>query len=140
MEAAIDLLSHTRGGRRVAILGDMFELGEEAQALHARVGAYAASREVDCLICAGPLSRFLYEAARQGGIGQAFLFADRDALLEALKKEKKELEGKEPNGEESGGKEPGGMLRPGDYVLVKASRGMGFEAVVEALSEQKGSF
>ncbi len=112
MEAAIDLLTQAEG-RRVAVLGDMFELGEEEKALHARVGRYAAEHGVDCLICAGELSRFIYEEAqRAGGLGGLYYFEDRDSLLARLQE----------------------LLLPGDTVLIKASHGMGFSQVVEHLT------
>ena len=112
MEAAIDLLGQAEG-RRVAVLGDMFELGKEERALHARVGRYATEHGVDCLICVGELSRSMYEEAqRAGGLGGLVYFPDRESLLQELES----------------------LLLPGDTVLIKASHGMGFERVVERLS------
>lgn len=109
-KAAIDLLALALG-RKVAVLGDMFELGEEEKALHAQVGAYAAEHGVDCLICAGSLSENMYRAAKAAGIKEAYHFADRDVLLEGIC----------------------ALLKPGDSVLVKASHGMGFERIVQKL-------
>ena len=98
-------------GRKVAVLGDMFELGEKEKELHAQVGAYAAEHGVDCLYCAGALSEEMYRAAKEAGIAEAAHFADTDALLQALP----------------------GLLRAGDSVLIKASHGMGYHRIVEAL-------
>ena len=64
MEAAIDLLSMALT-RKVAILGDMFELGENSDALHERVGKYAVEKDVDMLLCVGENSKFMYDVAQK---------------------------------------------------------------------------
>lgn len=110
VKAAVDLLGLALG-RKVAVLGDMFELGEKEKELHAEVGAYAAEHGVDCLICVGSLSENMYRAAQEAGVKEAYHFADRDALLAGIRE----------------------LLCPGDSVLVKASHGMGFEKVVKEL-------
>ena len=111
-KAALDLLS-LADGRKVAVLGDMFELGEKEREMHGQVGAYAAEQGIDCLYCAGSLSEEMYRAAKEAGISQAEHFADTDALLAALP----------------------GLLHPGDSVLIKASHGMGYTKIVEALEK-----
>jgi len=118
MEAAIDLLLQA-DGRRVAVMGDMFELGEQEKEMHARVGKYAADKGVECIICAGKLARYIYEGAREaagerkdGPAAEIFYFEDRESLLEGINQ----------------------ILKPGDTILIKASHGMGFEKVVEQLS------
>ena len=111
-KAALDLLS-LADGRKVAVLGDMFELGEKEREMHGQVGAYAAEQGIDCLYCAGSLSEEMYRAAKEAGISQAEHFADTDALLAALP----------------------GLLHPGDSVLIKASHGMGYAKIVEALEK-----
>lgn len=112
MEAAIDLLN-LAVGRKVAILGDMFELGEEELALHAGVGRYAAEHGVDCLICAGTLSEAMAAAAKEAGLKEVHHFADREALLGELPQ----------------------LLKAQDSVLIKASHGMGYEKIVKNLTE-----
>lgn len=118
MEAAIDLLLQA-DGRRVAVMGDMFELGEQEKEMHARVGKYAADKGVECIICAGKLARCIYEGAREtagerkdGPAAEIFYFEDRESLLEGINQ----------------------ILKSGDTILIKASHGMGFEKVVEQLS------
>lgn len=94
-------------GRPACILGDMLELGEEAPAMHAALGRYAAERGVKLLLCCGPLSA---ETARAGN---GIHYVNQQALISDLKN----------------------RLKRGDAVLVKASRGMHFEEISEALKQ-----
>ena len=110
MQAAIAMLQKALG-RKVAVLGDMFELGENEKQMHAQIGTYAAENGVDCLICAGALSENMYEAAKAAGMTNVHHFADREELLQHL-----------PT-----------LLQEGDSVLIKASHGMGYDKIVEAL-------
>ena len=110
MKAAIDLLTMAIG-RKVAILGDMFELGINEKELHGEIGAYAAEKKVDVLVCVGSLSKNMYDAACKASSGEIYYFETRDEMLTALN----------------------AILLPGDNILVKASHGMHFEAVVESL-------
>ncbi|MCD7868805.1 MAG: UDP-N-acetylmuramoyl-tripeptide--D-alanyl-D-alanine ligase [Clostridiales bacterium] len=113
MKASLDVLQDG-SGRRVAILGDMGELGEEAGELHRQVGAYAGTRDLEVCICAGPLARHMAEAARETGSGVQVIYEpDRDSLIKNLRR----------------------YIRAGDTVLVKASHFMRFEEVVKALQE-----
>lgn len=113
MKAAIDLLA-TAPGRKVAILGDMFELGENEKAMHGEVGQYAAEKGIDLILCVGGLSASMYEEAVKNG-GNAKHFEKREELEEVL----------------------GNLLQPGDTVLVKASHSMAFENIVKNIQENK---
>ena len=74
MKASLDILKDAEG-RKVAVLGDMFELGEDAAALHASVGAHAAGNAIDLLICVGENCRHMAEAAFEtGGCGKCSRF------------------------------------------------------------------
>ncbi|MDE5910034.1 MAG: UDP-N-acetylmuramoyl-tripeptide--D-alanyl-D-alanine ligase [Lachnospiraceae bacterium] len=117
MRAAIDLLSMAFG-RKAAILGDMFELGEREKQLHGQIGAYAAESGIDILICTGTLSRFMYEQAMKMNQSisskrkvKLYYFETREEMMEKL-----------PN-----------ILKKGDTILIKASHGMQFEKVVAQL-------
>ncbi len=111
MKAAIDVLSQA-SGRKAAILGDMFELGKEEEALHAQVGEYAAMRALDVILYVGKLSRAAYDASvRISGGRTVRYFETKEQLFAALPQ----------------------CLRPGDTVLVKASHGMEFPEIVEWL-------
>jgi UDP-N-acetylmuramoyl-tripeptide--D-alanyl-D-alanine ligase len=94
----------------VAILGDMFELGEQSEQLHREVGRFAIDNGTDLLLIAGENSRAMYEEA---GDANALYFENTDSLIEALKN--------------------GDLIRKDDVVLVKASHSMGFERVVEVI-------
>ena len=106
-KAGLDMLSKL-SGRRVAVLGDMKELGWEELALHREVGAYAKEIGIDVLIAVGPLS----EATAEGYGEGAYYFYNVDSCIDRIKK----------------------LLHPGDIVLVKASHSMQFERIVEALN------
>ncbi len=103
MEAALDVLNAATG-RRVCIFGDMLELGPDAPAFHARIGAYAKKLGIDRMLTVGPL-------AKHAAFDSADAFETVDALIKAL-----------PS-----------LLRDGDTILVKASFGMHLGAVVEAI-------
>ncbi len=118
MYAAIDTLGYALG-RKVAILGDMFELGEETEKLHAQVGDYAAEHGVDSLIFVGSAAKFMYERARIHEGIEIRYYPNKELLITALSDETKEI------------------LKPQDTILVKASHGMGFSEVVDYLSSNE---
>jgi UDP-N-acetylmuramoyl-tripeptide--D-alanyl-D-alanine ligase len=108
MRAALDeLASQETAGRRVAVLGDMLELGRESEALHREIGEAAAAAGVDVLVTVGPRSVVMLDAFE----GESYAVADA-AEAAAL---------------------AGELIEPGDVVLVKGSRGVGLEVVAEAL-------
>jgi UDP-N-acetylmuramoyl-tripeptide--D-alanyl-D-alanine ligase len=111
--AALDLLA-TLPGRRVAVLGEMLELGDDTAEAHRRVGRHAAS-VVDRLVVVGSGASGIAEGARTGGLDRAAIVsvADREAAAEALTT----------------------IVEPGDVVLVKASRGAALDLLVEPLEE-----
>jgi UDP-N-acetylmuramoyl-tripeptide--D-alanyl-D-alanine ligase len=107
MRAALDELASAEAPRRVAVLGDMLELGPDELAYHEDVGRQAAARGVDLLVTVGP---------RAVAIGHAFdgpshAVADAGEAVAILPE----------------------LLEPGDVVLVKGSRGVGLEVVGRAL-------
>jgi UDP-N-acetylmuramoyl-tripeptide--D-alanyl-D-alanine ligase len=110
MRAALDdLAAHDPEGRRIAVLGDMLELGAEEERLHREVGAIAAEAGVDVLVTVGRRAAAMLDAFD----GESYAVADA-AEAAAL---------------------AGELIGPGDIVLVKASRGVGLEVVAEALVE-----
>jgi UDP-N-acetylmuramoyl-tripeptide--D-alanyl-D-alanine ligase len=116
VEAAAVALGMAGGRRRVAFLGDMLELGAQGPALHRRVGQEVATR-VDVLATAGPLAAAFLEGARAGLPATALhSFPDSAAAARGA----------------------GELVRAGDAVLVKGSRGARMEVVVEALKSRFG--
>jgi UDP-N-acetylmuramoyl-tripeptide--D-alanyl-D-alanine ligase len=108
MRAALDdLASHHAEGRRVAVLGDMLELGPAEREHHREIGTYAASAGVELLVTVGPRAAAMLDSF--DGESQAVLDAEEAAALLPE------------------------LVLPGDVVLVKASRGVGLEVVTEAL-------
>jgi UDP-N-acetylmuramoyl-tripeptide--D-alanyl-D-alanine ligase len=117
LEAAVVALGLVPGRRRVAVLGDMLELGEAGPALHRALGRALGGR-VDEVVGVGPLAREIVEGAREAGLPSGALHhfgASADAVA-AL-----------PD-----------LVRPGDAVLVKGSRGVRLEVVVDALAARFG--
>lgn len=112
MEAAIDLLINAKG-RKVAILGDMFELGETSETMHKRVGCYAADKAVDVLICIGESSKAMYEGAVEKFMKRVYYFDTKEAFLTQMHL----------------------ILEEQDTILIKASHSMGFEEIVKTLQE-----
>ena len=114
MCAALDLLS-TALTRKVAVLGDMFELGKEEKDLHRRVGAYAAIRGIDVIVCIGELSRNAYEGALAGyGMEgkSVYYFHRKEEFLERWRD----------------------IIEIDDTILIKASHGMAFDGIVKVLA------
>jgi UDP-N-acetylmuramoyl-tripeptide--D-alanyl-D-alanine ligase len=111
MAAALEHLRERAGGRRkVAVLGDMAELGPGASSYHREVGAAAARVGVQVLVAVGPLARGYVEGAR--GVPLTRWAPTVEAGLAALRQ----------------------VLRQGDCVLVKGSRAMGLEAIADAVA------
>lgn len=118
MKASIDIMNSAIG-RKVCILGDMFELGTEEKKLHYEVGEYLAGKEINILITVGTLSKEISDAVENTNIFASNLnrcqvkhFETRDDMLLQLKN----------------------ILNIGDTILVKASHGMEFSKVVEFLA------
>jgi UDP-N-acetylmuramoyl-tripeptide--D-alanyl-D-alanine ligase len=114
MRAALDELAASEGARRVAVLGDMLELGRQERRLHREIGAYARARGVDLLLTVGPLaSEMGQEDSGEGAVYSVPGAAEAAELL-------------------------GRLLHAGDVVLVKGSRGMELEQVARALAAESG--
>lgn len=114
MAAAIRTLAeHGNGAKTFAVLGDMLELGEASRILHEELGALAADQHVDYLFARGQFATDTARGARTAGIATAEVIQDHEALAAAI------IE----------------AAVPGDIVLVKGSRGMRMERVVDALAK-----
>ena len=111
MKASLDVLSSALG-RKVAILGDMGELGADEKALHYGVGTHAAKKQIDLLLCVGNLAEEILKGSKaENPEMNALLFQTKEELLEKLPE----------------------LLNKGDSILVKASHFMQFEKIVKTL-------
>jgi UDP-N-acetylmuramoyl-tripeptide--D-alanyl-D-alanine ligase len=118
VEAAVTALGLSARGRRVAFLGDMLELGPTGPELHRQTGEKVGCR-LDVLAAVGPLAAGFLEGARSAGLRPEALLAFPDAAAAAAAAPE--------------------LVRPGDAVLVKGSRGVRMEAIVDALRTRFGA-
>ncbi len=119
MKASLDVLSFA-DTRTVAILGDMFELGEGSEKMHYGVGVHAAEKDIDVLICIGELTaatvQGAMETAEEKGLPtEIHYFKTKEDFF----------------------KEAGDILKRKDTILIKASHGMGFTEIVEQLKDRQ---
>ncbi len=115
MKAALQVLAEwTPSRERVAVLGDMLELGRDTQQLHREVGHFLATLNLSRLVTCGSLGREIAEGARRSGMLDSSIveLPDASAAADWLRK----------------------TVRQGDVVLVKASRGMKMEQIVRVLT------
>lgn len=113
MRAAAAVLGDAKDRRRVAVVGDMKELGSNSQMFHHAVGTCFAQEGIHRLIAVGDLARYIAQGAQEAGLESSSYYPTLDEAKEALLRE----------------------LRPGVTILVKASRSMAFERIVDFLLE-----
>ena len=116
MEAALNVLG-SKTGRRIAVLGDMLELGICSQAEHYKVGRIAAEK-ADLVFAYGPSSVRVLNGCVTGGMSdtEARAFTDRDRLVAVLKQ----------------------VVQPGDVILIKGSHGMHMELILQQFLQHEG--
>lgn len=118
MQAAITTLKALRANSRsVFVAGDMLELGAQSESLHRQVGAWAAMANIDKLLITGEFASAVISGAVNAKMKPENIFSgSRDDILQTLK----------------------ASLRPGDWVLVKGSRGARMDIIVEGLKRWAG--
>lgn len=109
MRSAIDTMMEIATGRTIAVLGDMLELGSIAIEAHRQIGLYLAERGVSAVVTVGHLAGEVANAARYNNIKDVICCDNHEEAWQALQR----------------------ILQPGDTVLVKGSRGMKMEKLVE---------
>ncbi len=115
MKSSLDVLA-TATGRQVAIMGDMFELGENEAELHYNTGAYAAEKGIHVICCIGSLSKEAYNGAKAVAKDSAVLyFETKQDFLDKI----------------------ANVIKKDDTILVKASNGMKFTEIVETLKNME---
>lgn len=115
MKAAINYLSEIEAERKIAVLGDMFELGDYAEELHRKVGEEIAKSNIDKLYLIGESAKFIKEEAIKLGFDEKNIkyFNSRDEILKNIQQE----------------------MEDGDIFLFKASNGMKLFEIVENLKK-----
>ena len=109
MKYALQYLSEIAGKRKIAVLGDMFELGDYAEELHRKVGKEIKKNNIDILITAGEASEYIDEEAKN--VKEKIHLKDKKEVVEKLKE----------------------IQQEGDIILIKASNGMKFYEIIDAL-------
>ena len=104
MKVSLEFLSKHTGKRKIAVLGDMFELGEYTEELHRKVGEEVVKNKIDILICAGENSKYIIDEVKKHSNIKTYFMNNNEEIVEKLNQE----------------------LKKGDVVLVKASNGMKF--------------
>ena len=116
MKAAIEVISHVEcTGKRIAVLGDMLELGQLSAQFHKEVGKMVANSKIDLLLCYGTEALHICEGAKQAGFGEVFHFHSKENMVSYIKS----------------------VLQKGDAIIFKASRGVCLEEVMEKLFPNK---
>ena len=111
MRASIKTAAEVYDARKIAVLGDMFELGAISEKVHREVGAYLAENKFDILITVGKLGRFIAEGAKSAGMEKIFVTDTHEDAAKTLR----------------------GILKRDDVILFKASHGMHLEKVIELI-------
>ena len=111
MKSAIEYLKTAEGRRKIAVLGDMLELGEFSKELHEKVGKVVSDNNVDILITVGNESKNIANIAKENGIEHIYIFDNNKDAIDKLKK----------------------ILAVDDTVLIKASNSMNFKEIVDSL-------
>ena len=111
MTAAISTLSELAPGRKIAVMGDMLELGRVSEEAHKKVGHELAEHGFAAVVTRGEMGKFIAEGAREGGIEDVFPCDSHEEAGKCLHE----------------------ILQPGDTLLFKGSRGMQMEKIIDLL-------
>lgn len=113
MKAGLENLANMQGTRKIAVLGDMLELGEFSRQLHEKVGEEVANNSIDYLITVGEEAKAIAQKAKEKGV--------RQDCIKVMKNSKEAIDLIKE------------QMKQGDIILIKASRGMELNKVVEAI-------
>ncbi len=117
MKAAIEYLGgRNNKNRKIAVLGDMFDLGEYSEELHRKVGKEVAKKKIDILICSGNQTKYIIDEAIKYGMKQETIYYESNN--KAVKNRIKQI------------------MKSNDEILVKASNGMKFFNIVEEITKE----
>lgn len=111
MRAAIKTSAELYDSRKIAVLGDMFELGDISEKAHREVGEYLAENNFEILITVGELGKFIADGAKSAGLEKIFVTNSHEDAAKTLR----------------------GILKYNDVILFKASHGMHLEKIIELI-------
>ena len=111
MRASLKTTAEIYDTRKIAVLGDMFELGDISEKVHREIGAYVFENGFEVLITLGELGKFIAEGAKDAGMEKIFMTDSHEDAAKILR----------------------GILQHDDVVLFKASHGMHMEKVIELI-------
>ena len=114
MQASLHVLSEYKERRKIAVLGDMFELGEFAKELHKKVGEEVANNKIDILIANGENAKYIVETAKEKLNNENIYYLNTKEEIEQMLQK---------------------ISEPGDVILFKASNGMQFYKIAERMIE-----
>ena len=111
MKVSLEFLANHTGERKIAVLGDMFELGKYSEELHRKVGQEVVKNNIDILICAGENAKYIIDEVRKNSKIETYFMHNNEEIVEKLSQE----------------------MKNGDVILVKASNGMKFFEICQKL-------
>ena len=115
MQVALKHLSQYRESRKIAVLGDMLELGDFAKELHEEVGKKVIENNIDILFCCGENAKYIANKAQEQGMKNVFYFTNKEEMQNKLKD----------------------TIEAKDVILFKASNGMKFSSIIEFLKDTR---
>ncbi len=115
MQASLNYLAEFKNNRKIAVLGDMLELGEYTKELHEKVGEAVVQSQIDILFCAGEKAKYIEEQAKAKGMTKenVYWFENKEKMVEKIKQ----------------------VAKANDIILLKASNGMRFFEIAEELQK-----
>lgn len=111
MKAAISTISNTKSNKKFAVFSDMLELGDYSKKAHYEVGELVAKSKIDYLLCTGSDAKYIVDGAKDNGFENVFMFSTKEELSNKLFE----------------------LIKSGDAVIFKASRGMKLEEVITSI-------
>ena len=115
MKASLEVLSKINAKRKIAVLGDMLELGKFSEDLHRKVGIEVAKNKIDILFTVGNLARYIANEAKKLGVSEVYTLDTNEACIEKMQK----------------------IIKKEDCILLKASNRMNFSQISKWLQEKK---
>ena len=116
VEAIIKYVQNIEANRRIAVLGDIFEVGKYSKEIHEKIGEIACKNNIDILICSGENAKYIVNSAKEKGFKKenVYYLEDKEEIVELIKK----------------------IVQPQDLVIFKASNGMKFYDIAEKVKTE----